>query len=463
MFKKSYFIGVYTEKIDKYYRFIKEIGHGSFGHVYKCQRISTGKIYACKKYEKKLIKNKKRLKTEINLLRATDHPNIIKLYETFEDKQFLYLIMEECSGGELFQRLAMNAKKNKMYTEKDAAKLMKQILEAVNYLHYHGVCHRDLKPENILLSTMDEFSQLKLIDFGLSKVLKTMDDIMNGQVGTLYYMAPEVILGNYNEKCDVWSCGVILYIMLSGNPPFYSNDEKKLKEKICKIVYNFDFPAFSKVSEDAKDLIRQIFVDSERRPTISEILNSKWVKENAPNAISESLNIDWSKILKYSKLNLVQKSVINFRAFHMSTAEAQEFIDIFKLIDENSDGVLTIDEIKNGIKQCKFNFKINEETIIQLFKDMDIDKNGLVNYTEFVSALIDYENNVKNEHLIACFQNYDDDHSGKINFIEFCRILRPQNEQEKKELKKLYDKYDDNGDGEIDIDEFIEGFKKGVN
>ena len=221
MFKKSNFIGTHTEKIELYYRFIKELGHGSYGHVYRCQRILTGEFYACKKFEKKLIKNKKRLKTEINLLKATDHPNIIKLYEVFEDKKYLYFIMEECSGGELFQQLAINAKKNKMYTEKDAAKLMKQILEAVNYLHYHGVCHRDIKPENILLSSTDESYQLKLIDFGLSKVLNTMDDIMNGEVGTLYYMAPEVIMGNYNEKCDVWSSGVILYIMLSGNPPFF--------------------------------------------------------------------------------------------------------------------------------------------------------------------------------------------------------------------------------------------------
>jgi calcium-dependent protein kinase len=371
--------------------------------------------------------------------------------------------MEECSGGELFQRLALNAKNNKLYTEKDAARMMKQILEAVNYLHYHGVCHRDLKPENILLSSMDECSQLKLIDFGLSKVLKTMDDIMNGAVGTLYYMAPEVILGSYNEKCDVWSCGVILYIMLSGNPPFYAKNEDKLKQKICEMKYNFDAPAFSKVSQDAKDLIRQIFVDSESRPTISDILNSTWVKENAPNASSETLNIDWGRIMKYSKLNLVQKSVINFRAFHMTTSEAQEFIDIFKLIDENSDGVLTIDEIKNGIKHCKFNFKINEDNLIKLFNDMDIDKNGLINYTEFVSALMDYEKSIKQEHLIACFQNYDEDHSGKISFKEFCRILRPQNEIERKELKELYDRFDDNGDGEIDINEFIQGFKKTVN
>jgi len=463
MISKSHFIGEHIANINQSYNFIKELGQGSYGHVLRVQSLATGHIYACKKMNKRKITNKGRFKTEIDLLRATDHPNIIKLYETFEDKHHLYLIMEECNGGELFQRLAMNAKNNKMYTEKDAAKIMKQILEAVNYLHYHGVCHRDLKPENILLSSMDEFSQLKLIDFGLSKVLKTMDDIMKGEVGTLYYMAPEVILGHYNEKCDVWSCGVILYIMLSGNPPFYSKNEEKLKEKICSMNYNFDLPAFSKISEDAKDLIRQIFVEPELRPTISDILNSTWVKGNAPNASCESLNIDWDRILKYSKLNLVQKSVINFRAFHMTTTEAEEFIEIFKLIDENSDGVLTLEEIKNGIEHCKFKFKLNEEKIIELFNDMDIDKNGLVNYTEFVSALLDYEKSIKQEHLIACFQNYDADSSGKINFKEFCKILRPQSEKEKDELKELYDRFDDNKDGEIDIDEFINGFKKCVN
>ena len=460
MLKKSSFIGVHSEKIEKYYRFIKELGHGSYGHVYRCQSISTGNVYACKKFDKKYIKNKKRLKTEINLLRATDHPNIIKLYEIFEDKHNLYLIMEECIGGELFARLALNAKNNKMYTEKDAAKMMKQILEAVNYLHFHGVCHRDLKPENILLSTMEESSQLKLIDFGLSKVLKTMDDIIKEKVGTLYYMAPEVILGDYNEKCDVWSCGVILYIMLSGNPPFYDNDKDKLKEKICNIEYNFNLPIFSKVSEDAKDLLKQIFVSNEYRPTISEILNSAWVKENAPNATSENLNIDWGHIQKYSKLNLVQKSVINFRAFHMSADEAQEFIDMFKLIDENSDGVLSLEEIQNGIKNCKLNLKMNEDSVVQLFNDMDIDKNGLVNYTEFLSALMDYEKNIKKEHLLECFRKYDADNSGKIDFNEFCKILRPQNEIEEKELKELYNRFDKDGDGEIDVGEFIEGFKK---
>ena len=460
MLQKSNFIGAHIEKIEKYYQFIKEIGHGTYGHVYRVQSISTGNVYACKKFDKKYIKNKKRLKNEIDLLRATDHPNIIKLFETFEDKNHLYLIMEECSGGELFARLAKNAKNNKMYTEKDAAKIMKQILEAVNYLHYHNVCHRDLKPENILLSSMEENSQLKLIDFGLSKVLKSVDDIIKGKVGTLYYMAPEVIMGDYNEKCDVWSCGVILYIMLSGNPPFYDNDQEKLKEKICNIEYNFNFPIFSKISDDAKDLLKQIFVNCENRPTISDILNSTWVRGNAPNASSENLNIDWGHIQKYSKLNLVQKSVIYYRAFHMSTDEAREYIKIFKLIDENSDGVLTLEEIKNGIQHCKLNINIDETTITQLFNDMDIDKNGFINYTEFVSALMDYEKNIKKEHLIECFRKYDADNSGKIDFNEFCNILNPENEAEIKELKDLYNRFDKDGDGEIDIGEFIEGYQK---
>jgi calcium-dependent protein kinase len=188
-------------------------------------------------------------------------------------------------------------------------------------------------------------------------------------------------------------------------------------------------------------------------------LNSSWVKENAPNASSEKLNIDWQHIQKYTKLNLVQKSVINFRAFHMSADEAQEFIDMFKLIDENSDGVLTLEEIKNGINNCKLNLEMDEDTVVKLFNDMDIDKNGLVNYTEFLSALMDYEKNIKKEHLIECFRKYDADNSGKIDFNEFCKILKPQNEKEEKELKDLYNLFDKDGDGEIDIGEFIEGFK----
>lgn len=439
---------------------MKELGQGSYGHVYRCQNQLTGHIYACKKMNKRQIKDKSRFKTEIDLLRATDHPNIIKLYDIFEDNSYIYLIMEECNGGEFFDRLAKKSKQKKMYTEKDAAKIFKQILEAINYLHAHGVCHRDLKPENILFSTLAEDSAIKLIDFGLSKVFNGDNNTMKGAVGTTFYMAPEVITGKYNEKCDVWACGVILYIMLCGKPPFYSQNEEELKKKICSMKFGFDFPEFKKISQDAKNLIKTILVSSDKRPSASDVLSSSWIKENAPHATGEALGVDWGHIQKYSNLNLVQKSIINFTAFHLTADETKEFVEMFKSLDENSDGVLSLDEIQKGIDNCKLSEKINGQNIMQIFNDMDVDKNGLINYTEFISALMDYEKYVKKEQLLECFKSYDTDASGKISFKEFCDMIKPENEKDKKELKDLYDMFDENGDGEIDIHEFIDGFKK---
>ena len=456
MIRKSHFIGEHIADINNYYEFIKELGKGSYGQVFRCQNKETGNVYACKKMSKKKIKNKKQFQTELNLLRTTDHPNIIKLYDIYEDNKYIYLIMEECNGGEFFDSLAKRAKEKNMYTEKECAKIFKQILEAVNYLHAHGVCHRDLKPENILFSNVADDSCLKLIDFGLSKVLDGESN-MKKTVGTTFYMAPEVIQGNYNEKCDIWSCGIILYIMLCGKPPFYSQDEDELKKKICSLHYNFDYPEFKKVSQDAINLIKKILVSPDKRLSAGEILADPWIKENAPNATGENLKQNWEHIEQYSKLNLVQKSIINFTAFHLTSRETKEFVEMFKSLDENSDGVLSIDEIKKGVEQSKFGTK--GENIVKMFEEMDIDKNGLINYTEFISALMDYEK-IKENQLLECFNSYDTDDSGKISFKEFCDMIKPETEEEKKELKDLYDQFDTDGDGEISLKEFKEGFKK---
>ena len=456
MIRKSHFIGEHIADINNYYEFIKELGKGSYGQVLRCQNKETGNVYACKKMSKKKIKNKKQFQTELNLLRTTDHPNIIKLYDIYEDNKYIYLIMEECNGGEFFDSLAKRAKEKNMYTEKECARIFKQILEAVNYLHAHGVCHRDLKPENILFSNVADDSCLKLIDFGLSKVIDREQNL-KGAVGTTFYMAPEVITGNYNEKCDIWACGVILYIMLCGKPPFYSQNEEELKKNICSMKYTFDYPEFKKVSQDAIDLIKKILVPPEKRLSAAEILQTPWIKENAPHATGENLKQNWEHIEKYSKLNLVQKSIINFTAFHLTSKETKEFVEMFKSLDENSDGVLSIEEIKKGVEQSKFGAK--GDNIIKIFEEMDIDKNGLINYTEFISALMDYEK-IKENQLLECFNSYDADESGKISFKEFCDMIKPQSEEEKKELKDLYDEFDTDGDGEISLKEFKEGFKK---
>ena len=460
MISKSHFITENISDIKDTFNIIKELGQGSYGHVIRVQHKQTGHIYACKKMNKKQIANKQRFKTEIDLLKATDHPNIVKLYGIFEDNIFLHLIMEECTGGEFFNRLAQRAKDLNMYTEKDAARIFKQLLGAVNYLHAQGVCHRDIKPENILFSTIDEEYPLKLIDFGLSNIFNGDDNTMKGIVGTTFYMAPEVLTGKYNEKCDVWACGVILYIMLCGKPPFYSKDENDLRHKICEMKYDFNFQEFQNVSEEAKDLIKSILVSKETRPSIQEVLEHKWIKENAPNSTNKVLNIDWFHIKKYSQLNLMQKCVINFTAFHLTEDETRQFVEMFNSLDENNDGVLTIEEIQNGIEKCQFSMKINTDDMIEMFNEMDVDKNGLINFTEFISALMDYEKYIKKEQLLECFKSYDSDGSGTISFEEFCDMIKPQDEEEKKKLFDLYKKYDENNDGEIDFNEFVDGFLK---
>ena len=147
-----------------------------------------------------------------------------------------------------------------------------------------------------------------------------------------------------------------------------------------------------------------------------------------------------------------------FNAEKLNEEETMKFVEMFKSLDENNDGVLSMEEIRKGVEECKFDGKITGDDVVNMFNEMDIDKNGLVNYTEFVSALMDFRKMIKKEQLLECFKSYDTDGSGKISFEEFCDMIKPQNEKEKKELQDLYNKFDDNGDGEIDFEEFVNGF-----
>jgi calcium-dependent protein kinase len=170
-----------------------------------------------------------------------DHPNVIKLYEIFEDKRYIYLVMEMCSGGELFDRIYEKINEHKTYTEKEAARIFKQMMTAICHCHSNKICHRDLKPENLLfLNKSDE--DLKVIDFGLSRVFGEKDHIMHTKVGTAYYVSPEILKGDYDEKCDIWSSGVILYILLTGIPPFNGESDNDIYRKIAKKKFSYPSP-----------------------------------------------------------------------------------------------------------------------------------------------------------------------------------------------------------------------------
>ena len=208
---------------------------------------------------------------EVKSLRKVDHPNIVKIYETFADNDYFYIVMEYCSGVELFDYIEHNTN----LSEETAAALTKSILGSIKHLHSMKICHRDLKPENIIFDMNSQ--ELKLVDFGLSKVINE-GTYLETKVGTPFYVAPEVLRGKYNKQCDMWSVGVIAYVLLSGYPPFYGDNNKETYRKILKCEYEFNEDEFGRVSTEAIDFVRRLLVpNAEERMTAEEALAHKWI------------------------------------------------------------------------------------------------------------------------------------------------------------------------------------------
>ena len=457
MIRKSNFVGQFREDIFKRYNFIQELGNGTYGYVYRIKDKLNGQIFACKRINKNQIKRKDRLTIEIDLLKSSDHQNIVKLFEIYEDEIFIYLVMEECRGGELFNVLSKRTKNSNMYTEREAALIFKQIMSAILYCHKNGVCHRDLKPENILFENWQQDSYVKLIDFGLSKLFTPSNNKMSSIVGTVYYMAPEVINGTYNEKCDIWSAGIILFVLLSGVPPFLGRTLNGITQKILDIKYDFNRPEWSNVSNESKDLLQKIFVCADKRPTAEEILNHVWVNKLSPNSKEIILNLDFKNVFEYSNMNKIQKSIISFVTYRFTFEQTRNLTEIFKSLDVNSDGVLTISELGEGLNIIydRSGIKINENDLNSIFENIDLDKSGNINYSEFLAATLDLKKEIKIEHMFEAFKSFDSDNNGTISLKEISDIIKPNCEEDVEYLKDLIKSIDVNGDGEIDFDEFL--------
>lgn len=201
-------------------------------------------------------------------MKQLDHPNVIKLFETYEDSRNVYLVMELCDGGELFDKIIAKGH----FTEQMAGYYFKQMMSALNYIHSKKIVHRDLKPENFLLLSTDDNAPLKMIDFGLSMVFdeqkikeKGGKMVMQTKAGTPYYISPEVLKGNYDMGCDIWSSGVILYILLSGVPPFYGNNDQDILNMVKQGTFSFNIAEFNVVSGSAKDLICKMITCESKR------------------------------------------------------------------------------------------------------------------------------------------------------------------------------------------------------
>lgn len=461
-FGKELFVGKLGCTIKDYYEVISQIGKGGNAKVFEVRNKKTNDIRACKYISKTNIKESdlEKFRREIKILIKTDHPNIIKLYEVFETKKALYLIMEKCNGGELFDKIINHIGSGQMYSEKMAANLILQIMSAVDYCHKNGICHRDLKPENILfLNKGDEDNNpIKVIDFGLSQLIGEKKKLTS-QVGTAYYVPPEILVGEYSQKCDVWSVGIIICILLTGEPPFNGPNDTAIYNKIKNFEYYFS-EKWKYISNEAKDLVSHMLVPEELRYSASEVLAHPWFKKIEENNQNNNinLNIDLSFLKSYQKTNTFKKIILTFIASRLNENDINDLNKLFVTFDKDNDGQISFEEFKQVLININSD-TLNSNEILEIFNSLDTDKNGKIDYTEFIASCLQKQVYLKKERLHEAFSVFDKDNNGIITKDEIMSVLQIEND-ENKEIENLIRKVDKNGDGVIDKNEFDEFMMK---
>ncbi|CAG9329859.1 unnamed protein product [Blepharisma stoltei] len=457
---RANFVHISQGRITDFYHMQEPLGNGSFGRVYKALHISTGIYRAVKAISKRHLDadDQALLLKEVEILKSLDHPNILKIFEVIEDNNTFYIITELCTGGEIFDKIVSQGH----VSENNAAWYMYQVLSALSCCYKNGIVHRDLKPENLLLRDKESDSPLKLIDFGTSRRFKA-NRKLKSVIGTAYYIAPEVIEGRYDSKCDIWSSGVILYTMLCGNPPFNGTSDKEIMTKISRGVFTFSNQEWTYVSKEAKYLIKKMLTKNpETRPNAEELLKDPWIIERARNKIEDNIiNGNTLSNLRSWKANYkLQQAVLAYIASQLITEEETEEIrKAFIAIDENGDGKLSAEELKQGFEKASIGKDINVEEILA---NCDTDYNGYIDYNEFLTATLDWHKALSDDRLQATFNAIDTDKSGTLSVSEIKNFLGGDQQIENTVWEKIIKDADTNGDGVIDFNEFKAAMMKHI-
>ena len=453
----------------------KILGRGSFGTVYLVKHKDLTRYFAMKVIKKSSSKNNEEEKdfmNEIEILRKLDHPNILKITDFYSLKTEYNIITEYCQEGELFDEIKANAP----FSEVMAAWYMNQILSAVCYCHSMNILHRDLKPENILIVKRQKngYHPIKIIDFGTAKVFKKEKN-EHLLIGSAYYIAPEVLSRNYTELCDLWSCGVIMYILLTGRPPFNGINEEEIMKKIKDGIYDMSRYPWGIISEDAKDLIKGLLqVNPKKRFTAKQALEHKWFKnekikasQTCYNIKNRQLNKLIDNLVKYRTDNILRCAVIALLVHNsIQLNQAHDAVKLFNLIDKNGDGRISREELFNGLQPYKKDLSDEElrKQVDTIFTNIDTDHNNYIEYEEFVRAAIDKDHFLSVNFIQFSFNYFDKDHNGEITYEEvknkFCQSDKNKNSYKAQEqLKEAFNQIDINGDGKLSFEEFGEMMK----
>ena len=410
------------------YTIIKELGSGSFATVHLVKHNTSGAVRAMKAIKKGSgyddEDNELEIINEINILMKMDHPNIVKIFEFYNSPTHYYLITEYCEGGCLFDLII----KNGPFTEIQASYIMHQLFSVVNYCHKMKIIHRDLKPENILINKNDNgFVKIKICDFGTSLCFKR-GDIQDKIVGSIYYIAPEVLKKKYNSKCDLWSCGVIMYILLTGVPPFGGGNNQTIIKKILNGQY--DVTRLKKRCRACIDLIGKLLEkDIDKRIRADAALRHKWFQIYKSKEIR--VDIEDPKIIEaylrnlknYKKSSQIQEIALAYLVHnHPELEEVDNACKLFAIIDKKGNGKITKEDLYNGLSAFYKSDKLKDD-VDKIFENLETNQSKYLEYEEFVRAAIDKSIFLTDKNMKFAFNYFDKDGKGEITIDDLCSIF----------------------------------------
>ena len=456
--------------IRKEYKFLKSLGGGHFGTVRKAHRRSEKEPYQFYAIKSISIKNLSQkdyndLVKEVDIISGLDHPNIIKFYETYHDQYFFHIVMELCQGKEVFDKIANNG----YMPERKVVNIIFKVLLAIAHCHIRGITHRDLKPENILFETLKPDAEIKLIDFGLSRKYKK-DEKMHTILGTPYYVAPEVLKGEYDEKCDIWSIGAMTYLMLCGDPPFTGKSNNEIFKKIVKNDVIFNPYKWKNISNNAKDFVKLCLnKKASERPSASEAINHPWFS-NVVKETHSLKNLPKNILLNIKNFNIVDKFkqiIIKYLINRMTGDEINIYKKAFYALNYYHNGWIEPSELKKGY--ILSNIDITDEEINYIYSIIVNPQKGGIDYSEFLMAGIDKKELFTNNNIEKAFNYFDINKSGYIEYEDlkeaFLKMGREFTESDGinsiiydaiENLKKGYEEKKDDNDSDFFDDEIKE-------
>lgn len=425
------------------------IGRGGGGVVRKATHKVTGSRRAVKSISKKGA-DADVPRREVTVMMAVDHPNIPRLFETFEDRTHVHLVLDFCSGGQLLSHVS----KSGPLSEAEASAVMRQVFRPLHYLHGQLLCHRDVKPDNLMFATDGPVEQrlVKIVDFGLACRVYP-DKPLRAKVGSVYYVAPEVLDGRYNQLCDEWSAGVLMFVLLSRQRPFNGKTPREVGQRVR--AGHVSFRGWPSVPDETRDLILSLLETHRKsRLTAGQALEHGWFQRPpAPPNLSHLASLVGS-LQGFTLESRLKRAALHAIAQQQDEDQISALREAFMALDVNSDGVITPTELSDGLSKAGCDDVLPD--VKSIVAAVDADGNGTIEYTEFLAATLNEDQYLQNRALLGAFCAFDKDGNGKISREELEEVLGEDDglSDDLRTVIEIISEVDENGDGEIDFDEF---------